>query len=105
MLGQILEAQQKTKEANDACSQPLTSNSNYLPAYLCLADISARSEKWDKELRLSIRALAINATTVAVAYDYNAAANLHLHNLSEAEKSALWAEEIDNSNTERRVHF
>ena len=105
VLGQILEAQQKTNEANDACSRPLASDSNYLPAYLCLADISARSENWDKVLQLSIRALAIDATTLAVAYDYNAAANLHLHNLPEAEKSALRAAETDKSNNDPRVHF
>lgn len=105
VLGQVLQAEQKTNEARDACSQPLAGNANYLPAYLCLADISARSESWDKVLALSIRALAIDPTTVAVAYDYNAAANLHLHNLPEAEKSALRAAEIDKSNTDPRVHF
>jgi tetratricopeptide (TPR) repeat protein len=105
VLGQLLEVQQRTKEARDACSQPLASSTSYLPAFLCLADISARSENWDKVLALSTRALAINSTTVAVAYDYNAAANLHLHNLPEAEKSALRAAELDKSNTDPRVHF
>jgi len=105
VLGQVLEVQQKTKEARDACSQPLASSTNYLPAFLCLADISARSENWNKVLALSTRALAIDSTTVAVAYDYNAAANLHLHNLPEAEKSALRAAELDKSNTDPRVHF
>jgi tetratricopeptide (TPR) repeat protein len=105
VLGQVLQTEQKTKEARDACSQPLASSVSYLPAYLCLADISARSESWDKVLALSIRALTIDPTTVAVAYDYNAAANLHLHNLHEAERSALRAAEIDKSNTDPRVHF
>jgi tetratricopeptide (TPR) repeat protein len=105
VLGQALEAQHKTEEAHDACSQPLASDSNYLPAYLCLADISARSQNWDKVLQLSTRALAIDPTTVAVAYDYNAAANFNLHNLREAEKSALRAAEIDKNNTDPRVHF
>jgi tetratricopeptide (TPR) repeat protein len=105
VLGQVLEAQQKTEEAHDACSQPLATDSNYLPAYLCLADISARSQSWDKVLQLSTRALAIDPTTVAVAYDYNAAANFNLHHLPEAEKSALRAAEIDKNNTDPRVHF
>lgn len=105
LLGQLLEAQQKTKDAGDACSQPLASDAAYLPAYLCLADISARSENWEKVLALSIRALEINHTAVAAAYDYNAAANLHLRNLPEAEKSALRAAEIDKNNTDPRVHF
>jgi tetratricopeptide (TPR) repeat protein len=65
VLGQVLEAQQKTDEAYGACSQP----------------------------------------DDAVAYDYNAAANFHLHRLPEAETSALRAAEIDKSNAEPRVHF
>jgi len=105
VLGQLLEAQQKAEAAMDACSRPLTTESNYLPAYLCLADISARAQDWHKVLSLSTQALALNSTAIAVSYDYNAAANLHLHNLLEAEKSALRAAEIDKSNIDPRVHF
>ncbi|MGH9501990.1 MAG: tetratricopeptide repeat protein [Terriglobales bacterium] len=105
VLGQVLEAQRKTEDALDACSQPLSTDSRYLPAYLCLADISAWSENWDKVLDLSTRALEIDPTNNAVAYDYNAAANFHLHRLPEAEKSALRAAEIDKSNADPRVHF
>jgi tetratricopeptide (TPR) repeat protein len=105
VLGQVLEAQRKTGEAYDACSQPLTTDSNYLPAYLCLADISAHSKSWNTVLQLSTRALEIDPTNDAVAYDYNAAANFNLHRLPEAEKSALRAVEIDTSNTDPRVHF
>jgi tetratricopeptide (TPR) repeat protein len=105
VLGQVLEAQQKLQEAHDACSQALTVNSVYLPAYLCLADISARSENWGEVLRLSNRALEIDPTTNPVSYDYNAAANLHLHRLPDAEKSALHAAEIDRKHIDPRVHF
>jgi tetratricopeptide (TPR) repeat protein len=103
VLGQVLAAQQKTEEAQDACSQPLATDSNYLPAHLCLADISARAESWDKVLQLSTRALKIDPTNDAVAYDYNAAANFLLHRLPEAERSALRAAEIDKSNADPRV--
>lgn len=105
VLGQVLEAQQKTRAAKDACSQPLTAEPDYLPSWLCLADISAHTQDWNKVLSLSTRALTINSTTVAVAYDYNAAAYFHLHNLPQAEKSALRAVEIDRSNIDPRVHF
>jgi tetratricopeptide (TPR) repeat protein len=40
-----------------------------------------------------------------VAYDYNGVANLKLHNLPEAEKSALQAVAIDKNNTDPRLHF
>ena len=104
-LGQVLAAQQKIDEARDACSQPLTADSSYLLAYLCLADISARTQSWDKVLQLSTRALELDPTTDPVAYDYHAAANFNLHHLPEAEKSALRAVEIDKNNTDPRVHF
>jgi tetratricopeptide (TPR) repeat protein len=105
VLGQVLESQQKLEEGHHACSQPLTTDSHYLPAYLCLADVSAHSQNWGEVLQLSVRALEIDPTTVAVAYDYNAAANFHLHYLREAEKSALRAAEIDKGNIDPRVHF
>jgi tetratricopeptide (TPR) repeat protein len=105
VLGQVLESQQKLDKAYGACSQPLTTDSNYLPAYLCLAEISAHSENWNQVLQLSNRALEIDPTNDAAAYDYNAAANLHLHRLPEAEKSALRAAEIDKNNADPRVHF
>lgn len=105
VLGQLLEAKQKSEEAYSACSQPLATDSNYLPAYLCLADVSAHSESWSKVLQLSTRALQIDPTNDAVAYDYNAAANFHLHRLPEAETSGLRAAEIDKSNADPRVHF
>lgn len=104
-LGQVLEAQRKTVEASAACSQPLATDANYLPAYLCLADIAAHSESWNKVLQLSTRALEIDPTNDAVAYGYSASANFHLHRLPEAENSALKAVEIDKTNADPRVHF
>jgi len=105
VLGQVLEAEQKTEEARSACTQPVTANPNYVPAYLCLADISARSKDWDEVLKLSAHALEVDPSTDAVAYSYNAAANLNLNNLPAAEKSALRAVEIDKNNADPRVHF
>jgi tetratricopeptide (TPR) repeat protein len=105
LLGQVLVVQQKTEEARHACSQPLTASSNYLPAYLCLTDISVRLKNWDEVLQLSTRALEVDSTTDAAAYGYNAMANLNLHRLPEAEKSALKALEIDRNRTEPRTHY
>lgn len=104
-LGQILAALQKPDEARDACSQALVADPGYLPPYLCLTDIAARTQKWDQTLQLSSRALELEPTNNAVAYAYNAAANLNLHRLSEAEKGALRALEIDKTNNDPRVHF
>jgi tetratricopeptide (TPR) repeat protein len=105
VLGQVLEAEQKMDDARNACSQSITANPSYVPAYLCLADISARSKNWDEVLKQSAHALELDPVTDAVAYSYNAAANFNLNNLTAAEKSALKAVEIDKSNNDPRVHF
>jgi tetratricopeptide (TPR) repeat protein len=105
LLGQTLGAQQKTDEAREACSQPVTSDSNYRPAYLCIADIAARSQRWDEVLKYSNRALELDPSSDAVGYAYNAAANLNLHNLPQAEKSALRAADLDKNNADPRIHF
>ena len=105
LLGQLLEAEQKPQEARDACAKSLNASASYLPAYLCLTDISARQKNWEDALKFSARVLEIDPTTNAVAYAYNATANLNLHHLLEAEKSALKALDIDVRNSEPRVHF
>ena len=104
-LGQMLAAQQHPDEARDACSQASSSDSTYVPAYLCLADIAARAHDWEQVNKLSSRALELDPGGNAVAYEYNAAANLNLHHLEEAEKSGLRAAEIDQDHREPRVYF
>jgi len=105
LLGQLLEVQQKPDEARDACSKSLNASDKYVPAYLCLTDISARQKNWQDALKFSARVLELDPTSNAVAYTYNATANLNLHRLSEAEKSALKALAIDVRNSEPRIHF
>jgi len=105
LLGQILELSQKPDEARDACASSLNASSSYLAGYLCLTDISARQKKWDDALKFSNRVLELDPTMNAIAYAYNATANLNLHRLLEAEKSALKALEIDAKNSEPRIHF
>lgn len=104
-LGQMLAAQKKTNDARAACSQGSVADGGYTPAYLCLADIAVRAHNWDEVLNLSNRALELDPSGNAVAYEYNAAANLHVHNLADAEKSGLRAEEIDKNHLEPRVFF
>jgi tetratricopeptide (TPR) repeat protein len=104
-LGQLLAARQKMDDARGACSNAQSADPMYLPSYLCLADIAARSQKWDEVLSFSNRALEIDPTNDPVAYDYNAAANLNLHRLPDAKKSALRAIEIDRNHSDPRVHF
>lgn len=104
-LGQVLAAQQRPEEARAACAQASAADSGYVPAYLCLAELAARAHLWDEVLKLSNRALEIDAATDALAYEYNAAAYLNLNNLPAAEKSGLRALEADRDHHEPRVYF
>jgi thioredoxin-like negative regulator of GroEL len=104
-LGQLLATQNQSEAARGACSQGSSVEPNYVPAYLCLADLAAREKAWGDALMLSNRALEINPSGNPIAYEYNAAANLRTGKLDAAEKSALRALEIDKNNTDPRVHF
>jgi tetratricopeptide (TPR) repeat protein len=105
LLGQVLKAQQKPDDARDACSQALTVDSNYLPADLCLADLSAVGQRWEEMLRYANAAVTLDPANDPNAYFYSAAAYLALHRLSEAEANALKALEVDKTRREPRTHF
>ncbi|HKM81031.1 MAG TPA: tetratricopeptide repeat protein [Candidatus Acidoferrum sp.] len=104
-LGQMLAAQSQTDESRSACAQASTVEPNYLPAYLCLAELAAREKDWSVVSQLSGQVLALDPSSIALAYEYNAAANLRLNKLDDAEKSALRALEIDKNNIDPRAHF
>lgn len=104
-LGQLLIAEQRTNEARDACFKASVADPSYVPAYLCQAEIAARGNAWDEVLKLSTRALELDPSGNAVAYEYHAAANLRLRNLVAAEDSALRAVAADLDHHEPRTHF
>ena len=105
MLGQVLEARQQLEEAGHACQHALSIDASYLPPYLCLAEISVRSQQWDAVLRLTGVAIAVNPFGDASAYFFRAMAYYHIHNVAAAEKSALTAAEIDRKHNEVRVYL
>lgn len=104
-LGQVLSAQKRLDEAKVACAQATIADPASAPAYLCLADFAARSLDWAEVLQLSERALGVGSNFAVIAHEYNAAANLNLHDLAAAEKSGLRAVEMDRDHREPRVHF
>jgi tetratricopeptide (TPR) repeat protein len=104
-LGQMLAAENHTEDGRNACSQGSAIDPNYVPAYLCLAEIAARGKAWGDVLQLSNRALDIDPSANAISYEYNAAANLRTNKLDDAEKSALRAVSIDKDNSDPRAHF
>lgn len=105
MLGVILEEQHKAQEAGDACSHAAGIDSTYLPAYLCGAEVSARSRQWQQVLNSADQALGLDSEGDPYAYYYRAMAYLHLNNPVEAKKSALRAVEIDANHNEPSLSF
>jgi tetratricopeptide (TPR) repeat protein len=104
-LGQLLASQNNIAEARKACAQGSTVEPNYIPAYLCLAELAARERAWGDVLLFSNRVLQLDSNTIPIAYEYSAAANLRSDKLDEAEKMAKRALEMDKKNTDPRVHF
>ena len=95
MLGQILETRQQSAGAREACSRASGSDSNYLRAYLCSAEIAGCELRWHEVLNLTSRALELDPSNDAYAYFFSAIAYFILNQLPEAEERALKAEEID----------
>jgi hypothetical protein len=95
MLGVVLDEQHKEQEARDACFHAGTIDGKYLPAYLCMAEFSARNREWEKLLTLANAALGLNSENQGYAYYYQAMAYLYLHKPADAQNSALQASQID----------
>lgn len=104
-LGQVLNNQRRRDDARQACHQASIVQPTYVAAYLCLAELDARQGAWDELLHDSTLAIELDPASDALAYEYNAAARLNLHQLSAAETSALRAQQIDRDNHDPRIHF
>jgi len=105
MLGQTLEAQRRPDRARSACSRASDADPNYVPSYLCLAEIAGREEKWGEVLRYTTRALELDSMHDPYAYFFSAIAYFNLNQFAEAEQRALKAEELDRDHHEPRVPF
>jgi tetratricopeptide (TPR) repeat protein len=105
LLGLIFEEQQKAQEARDACSQAATIDTIYLPAYLCAAELFVRRREWTQALDSANLALGLKSDGDAYGYYYRATAYFYLNNVTEAEKSALQAVEIDANHDEPSLYL
>jgi tetratricopeptide (TPR) repeat protein len=105
MLGQVLAAQQEADKAHEACSHANAADPTYLPPYLCLAEIDARSGNWEEILNVTKASLVLNPVGDVYANFYRAMAFFNLNRLPEAEKSALEAEGVDPEHKQAPVHY
>ena len=105
LLGQSEREQKMADKAVESCTRAHSADPNYLPAYMCLADVAAHQEEWKKVVELTDQAAALHPVRAPGIFYYNSLANFYLHLLPAAESSGLRA--IDESSGEQRaqMHF
>ena len=81
----------------------VSADSRMLPAYLGLARIAFRNKQWDYVSDLTDKVVGMNPDAVPVAYLYNAAANLQLGSLDQAERSARRFQSLDTGHSRPQV--
>jgi len=97
LLGQILEQRPDLPASRDACQKAAVASPGYIQAYLCLADIALHQGDWSEVLAQSVRAIDLDPANDEAGYVYKGCANYSLHQLPEAEASALKASDIENT--------
>jgi tetratricopeptide (TPR) repeat protein len=105
LLGQVLDAGSRIAEARTACSQASGADSSYMPAYLCLADVSAQLNEWHQTLDQANRALALDPVQNLYGNFYSAMAQFHLSNLPAAERNALETIDADHLHRIPQAHL
>lgn len=103
LLGQTQKEAGKTAEAEQSCTHARQADSNYLPAYMCLADIAARQEKWAEVADLTNQAMVLHPVKAPSVYYYNCLANVYLNRFDAAETSGLRL--LQEGNDEQRAHI
>lgn len=99
LLGQILEQQPDLPASRDACQKATAASPRYIQAYLCLADIAMHQGDWNDVLAQSLKAIDLDPANDSAGYVYKGCANYSLHQLPEAEASALKASGIESART------
>jgi hypothetical protein len=109
-LGNVLQRQNNSVEAQTAFTRASMLDTKFLPAYLALSVLAHRAKDWNELLKLTSHILELDplnysrvkgyildldAFDYAEAYYYHAFANFKLNHIDEAEKSALKAANMD----------
>jgi tetratricopeptide (TPR) repeat protein len=95
VLGQVLQSEQKSDDAKQACAKAEAFDPGYVAAYLCLAEFAALDGDWTSLAKLSDQALAIDPIGNPYALYYAADAGLHFNQLTQAEMHAQAAVKLD----------
>ncbi|HET9184259.1 MAG TPA: tetratricopeptide repeat protein [Candidatus Angelobacter sp.] len=105
LLGQTQKEAGKLADAEQSCTQGSHADPNYLPAYLCLADIAAHQQKWDQVADFTNHVIDAHPAKAPSAFYYNSLANFHLNQFDAAEKTGLVATEQGNDALKAQVYL
>jgi tetratricopeptide (TPR) repeat protein len=105
LLGQLLAVRSRVEEARGVCSQASTVDPDFVPAYLCLADVSGQLRNWNQTLEFADHALKLDPVQNFYGHFYMAVAQFHLSQLPGAEKNALQAVDDDHLHRLPQAHL
>jgi len=105
LLGQLLAARNRVEEARVVCSQAASVDPAFVPAYLCLADVSGQLRQWNQTLECADHALTLDPAQNLYGHFYMSLAQFHLSQFSGAEKNALQAIDADHLHRLPQVHL
>jgi Flp pilus assembly protein TadD len=94
-LGETLSRQSKPKEARAAWERAVQADPKYVKPYIQLIRMALSENRSADASQLAERAMDVNSLEFPAIFFYHAVANLNLHHLDVAEKSALRAVELD----------
>jgi tetratricopeptide repeat protein len=105
LLGQSEREQKHADKAMESCSRARSADPNYLPAYLCLADVAAHQEAWNKVVEFTDQAAALHPVRAPGIFYYNSLANFYLQRLAPAESNGLRAIEESSGEQKAQMYF
>lgn len=105
VMGQTQKDSGKLADAEQSCTQGREADAKYLPAYLCLADIAAKQDKWNQVADLTNHVIDAHPAKAPSAFYYNSLANFHLNQLDAAEKNGQLAADQGNDALKGQVYL
>jgi tetratricopeptide (TPR) repeat protein len=105
LLGQLLVAHNRAEEALGECTKASGVDPDFVPAYLCLADVSGQLRQWSQTLDFADRAIKLDPVQNLYGHFYMAIAQFHLNQFSAAEKNGLQTIDADHLHRLPQVHL
>lgn len=105
LLGQLMAARNRAEEALGVCAQASSVDPDFVPAYLCLADVSGQLRQWSHTLEFADHAVKLDPVQNLYGHFYMAIAQFHLSEFSGAEKNALQTIDADHFHRLPQVHL